>query len=171
MISSSSTVDQRPLYLAFKPTLQFLAHQPLHTLREALHDLSQISLTSREFSLTARSKMLFLASPTPTSWAQCAVGCAENLASLRRIRALVTGDEHSAGVESLPDEQSGGFGGLLQPASDPSRGTPPDASAVFKGVRVLLEQNTGDHKGSDKVRLVLFSVCGRDEGAGIRGGD
>lgn len=73
---------------------------------------------------------------------------AANLASLGRIRALVSigGSEalSSERRDSAPVEERAGPGAR--------KSSPPETGAVFKGVRILLEQNaTGGHLGSDEV--------------------
>lgn len=76
---------------------------------------------------------------------------AANLASLSRIRALVTSDE--GGLQS----QAGQDGGEVDRAA--RRGSsPPDAITIFKGVRILLEQNAGDQPGTEEVGACFSSI-------------
>lgn len=74
-----------------------------------------------------------------------------NLASLSRIRSLVSGIEGSNGVG---EERGVGFSRPEPDTTSARRGgsPPPDAVAVFKGVRVLLEQNTEGQPGYEEVR-------------------
>lgn len=103
------------------------------------------------------------------------------MASLRRIRSLVTSDEVSGkvgrqggaggaggGAARGGRARGGGIGG--RGGLPPSLGTggstggrressQPDAAAVFRGVRALLEQNLGDQPGSEEVCLCLLCLC------------
>lgn len=91
---------------------------------------------------------------------------AANLASLSRIRMLVTSTD--GGVGGLGNEGVGMSCGMLRPGSgeatvsdgsNTGRGSsPPDAVTVFRGLRVLLEQNAGGQPGSEEVRFVSASL-------------
>lgn len=82
----------------------------------------------RAHPLTRRSRR-----QTPVTAHGLPSGAADNLASLSRIRALVSCDK---------------------PGPGPGRSaSSPDAAAVFRGVRILLEQNAGDQPGSEQVRV------------------
>ena len=68
---------------------------------------------------------------------------AANMASLRRIRSLVTCDDARGRVGR---GGGGGIGGRRESSQ-------PDPAAVFSGVRALLEHNLGHQPGSEEVRL------------------
>lgn len=65
-----------------------------------------------------------------------------NMTSLRRIRALLDGASATCQGE---DKSQGGA------SKTSARQSPLDAPSIFKGVRTLLEQNTGDDAGSEMV--------------------
>lgn len=72
-------------------------------------------------------------------------GLMANMTSLRRIRALLDGD---SGTGQEEDRSQGGA------SKTGARQKPLDAPSIFKGVRTLLEQNTGDDAGSEMVGLM-----------------
>lgn len=77
---------------------------------------------------------------------------AANLASLRRIRALVTSaDPKNGGVNGEGSLREEG-GSRLGEGDAGRRSSAPDAATVFRGVRVLLEQNICGILGAEEVR-------------------
>eukprot|EP00752_Nemacystus_decipiens_P014589 g12992.t1 len=90
----------------------------------------------------------FLASQHSQQQHAQSASAAANLASLSRIRALV----------AKTDRRNGGGGSRPGEGDSRRRSSAPDASTVFRGVRVLLEQNTCDRPGSEEVALECLSV-------------
>ncbi|CAM9098373.1 unnamed protein product [Ectocarpus sp. 4 AP-2014] len=88
---------------------------------------------------------------------------AANLTSLSRIRVLVTTTTADTGkgarVDGVLRRSEGDEARVHSSGGVGRRGSfAPDAATVFKGVRVLLEQNTGDQPGSEQVALECLSV-------------
>ncbi|CAM9143750.1 unnamed protein product [Ectocarpus fasciculatus] len=86
-----------------------------------------------------------------------------NLVSLSRIRALVTTTTADNGrgvrIDGVLRRSEGDEAHVHSSGGVGRRGSfAPDAATVFKGVRVLLEQNTGDQPGSEQVALECLSV-------------